>query len=65
MTEEPFKLDEADQNVLNQASLMFENISMRRQLIVTQLLLKHKDKNLRFDPNTGQFYIITSDVDLP
>jgi hypothetical protein len=52
---QPYQLEQQEVTMLSEANLRFENGLLYREWVVSQILLKHKDKDLVFDPVTRQF----------
>jgi hypothetical protein len=53
--QEVFKLEQVDQLLLNDSQLRLDHAVLYREYIISQILLKYKDKDLRFDAPNRQF----------
>ena len=51
-----FPIDRESQTALNEAFTKIEFFTLYREYIITQIMLKNKEKNLRFDPTSKLFY---------
>lgn len=56
MAEVLFQLDKESQQALNEAIQKLEFFSLYREYVISSIMLKHKDKTLRFDPQNKIFF---------
>lgn len=63
MAEQVFQLDKESQVALNEAINKLEFFSLYKEYVIAQIMLKHKDKTLRFDPQNKMFFETVQDTE--